>query len=109
MDHAAMPTSKSPPAEPAPEVEIYLRLPILHHFHTSQSTYAKSMEFAHETVNKIQSLNRRSIDPLAAKIWFAVEWTYELVGELADARPLVSFNLPCRSSTHVFLKSSGSS
>jgi hypothetical protein len=52
------------------------------------------MEFAHETIDKMQSLNRRSIDPLAVKIWFAVERTYELVGELAGARPSVSSIYP---------------
>ena len=94
VDHAPTPANKPAQAEPVPEVEIYLRLLILHHLHTSQSTYAKSMEFAHETIHKIQSLNRRSMDPLAAKIWFAVERTYELAGELADARPSVPLMLP---------------
>ena len=27
------------------------------------------------------------MDPIAAKVWFAVERAYELGGELADARP----------------------
>ena len=85
VDHA-VPTTKPIPVEPIPDVEIYLRPLILHHFHMSQTTHAKSMEFAHETIDKMQSLNWRSIDPLATKIWFAVERTYELVGELADAR-----------------------
>ncbi|KAG6867167.1 hypothetical protein C0993_006091 [Termitomyces sp. T159_Od127] len=73
---------------PVPEGEIYLRLLILHFLLTSPSTYQKALELSAETVQKMQSLNRRSMDPIAAKVWFAVERAYELGGELADARPL---------------------
>ncbi|EIM88919.1 diphenol oxidase-A2 [Stereum hirsutum FP-91666 SS1] len=73
--------------EPVPEVEFYLRLLILHHLLTSQSTYGKAMELVQETVQKMQALSRRSMDPVGAKIWFVVERTYELTGELSDARP----------------------
>ena len=76
-------------AEPVPEVEIYLRLLILHHLLTESESYPRALSLAQETVEKMQSLNRRSMDPIAAKIWSAVERTYELAGELADARPLV--------------------
>lgn len=76
-----------PPPEPVAEGEIYLRLLILHHLQTSPETYPKALGLAHETVEKMQKLNRRSMDPIAAKIWFAVERIYELGGELADVRP----------------------
>ncbi|KAI0064323.1 diphenol oxidase-A2 [Artomyces pyxidatus] len=88
IDPTPTPTSKSIPAEPVPEAEIYLRLLILHHLLTSPSNYAKATELAQDTVQKMQALNRRSLDPIAAKVWFAVERTYELAGELSDARPL---------------------
>ncbi|THH04071.1 hypothetical protein EW146_g10272, partial [Bondarzewia mesenterica] len=88
VDPAPTPSKSSPPSEPAPEVEIYLRLLILHRLLTSSSTYGKAMELAHETIEKIQSLNRRSMDAIAAKVWFAVERTYELSGELSEARSL---------------------
>ncbi|KAH7904895.1 PCI domain-containing protein, partial [Hygrophoropsis aurantiaca] len=85
-------TPSSPPtAEPVPEAEVYLRLLILHHLHTSKDTHAKSIELSHETVQKMQALNRRSMDPIAAKVWFTVERSYELGGELAAARPQVMF------------------
>lgn len=80
--------------EPVPEVEFYLRLLILHHFLTSQSTYGKAMELVQETVQKMQALSRRSMDPVGAKIWFVVERTYELTGELSDARPQVPHCCP---------------
>jgi len=81
------PQPKSTPGEPCPEVEIYLRLLVLHHLLTSKSTYDKAMPLAHDTVDKMQALNRRSMDPIASKVWFAVERTYEFTGELSDARP----------------------
>lgn len=84
-------TAQSPPrhthVEPVPEVEIYLRLLIIHFLLNDKSTYPKAMQIAQETVQKMQSLNRRSMDPIAAKVWYAVERTYELAGELAEARP----------------------
>ena len=80
-------TSKAPVTEPVPEGEVYIRLLILHLLHKSSETYVKSIQLARETVEKIQALNRRSMDPLAAKVWYALERSYELGGELADARP----------------------
>ncbi|KAF8190302.1 PCI domain-containing protein [Mycena galopus ATCC 62051] len=94
VDSAAAPAAASAPKapagpEPVPEVDMYLRLLMMHHFETSPSTYAKAIDLAHETVEKMQALNRRSMDPIAAKIWYALERAYELGGsELADARPL---------------------
>ncbi|KAA1472060.1 hypothetical protein DENSPDRAFT_838215 [Dentipellis sp. KUC8613] len=85
---SSTPPKTSPASDPVPEVEIYLRLLVLHHLLTNQSHYGKALELAQETIQKIQSLNRRSMDPIAAKVWFAVERAYELGAELSDARPL---------------------
>lgn len=74
-------------SETVPETEIYFRLLILYHLLTSASTYSEAINLANETVQKIQSLNRRSLDPIAARVWFALERAYELGGELSDARP----------------------
>ena len=86
VDPSAVSSRQSQP-EPIPEVEVYFRLLIIHHLLTSTATYPKAAKLAHETVEKMQLLNRRSMDPIAAKVWYAVERTYELGGELADARP----------------------
>lgn len=80
--------SPKTPSETVPETEIYFRLLILHHLLTSPSNYSEAINLANETVRKIQSLNRRSLDPIAARVWFALERAYELGGELSDARPL---------------------
>ena len=86
VDPASAP---KPPPEMVPETEIYFRLLILHHLIASPSSYSDAIGLANETVQKIQSLNRRSMDPIAAKVWFALERAYELGGELSDARPCV--------------------
>jgi len=86
---SAAPTPPKSTSEPVPEVEVYLRLLILHLFLASPSHYSKAFDLAHQTVDKVQALSRRSMDPLGAKVWFAVERIYELSGELADARPYV--------------------
>jgi len=75
------------PSAPVPEGEFYLRLLIIHHLLGSDATYLKALNLAQETAAKMQALNRRSMDPIAAKIWFAVERAFELGGELADGRP----------------------
>lgn len=79
--------SRSSAPDPVPEGEVYLRLLVLHHLLSTPATYGKALDLAHETVEKMQAWNRRSMDPIAAKIWFAVERAYELGGDLADARP----------------------
>ena len=86
VDSSPSPKTSS---ETVPETEIYFRLLILHHLLTSPSTYSEAIDLANETVQKIQSLNRRSLDPISARVWFALERAYELGGELSDARPCV--------------------
>jgi 26S proteasome regulatory subunit N3 len=87
MDVDAKPTVQ----EPAPEIEIYLRLLITYTLLSSSEGYGKALQLAKDTGEKILQLNRRSMDPIAAKVWYAVDRAYELGGELADARPYVTF------------------
>ncbi|KAF9010163.1 PCI domain-containing protein [Cyathus striatus] len=61
--------------------KIYLRLLIIHQLLKSSDNYAKALDL-------MQQLNRRSMDPIAAKIWFAVERAYELSERLSEARSL---------------------
>lgn len=85
-------TTKSSPVtvEPVPEIDIYLRLLIIHQLLKEGSPAAKARELSVETVKKMQALNRRSLDSIAAKVWFALERSFELGGDLAEARPLVN-------------------
>lgn len=88
MDVDDVSTAKSF-TDPVPEVQIYLQLLLIHHLLTNPETYPKAMALVQETIVKMQALNRRSMDPIAARVWYAVERTYELVGDLAEARPFV--------------------
>lgn len=81
--------TNSMPSEPVPEVEIYLRLLIIYNLLSSPEANSKALQLAKETGEKILQLNRRSMDTIAAKVWYAVDRAYELGGELADARPYV--------------------
>ncbi|KAF8155645.1 PCI domain-containing protein [Crassisporium funariophilum] len=81
-------SAQSSTPELVPEAEMYIRLLIINHLLSSEDTHEKALELANETVEKMQALNRRSMDAIAAKIWFAVDRAYEEAGELSDARPL---------------------
>ena len=94
MDVDDAPAPKPPTSDPVPEAQIYLQLLLIHYFLMKPETYSKAMALAKETVSKMQALNRRSMDPIAAKVWYAVERTYELAGDLAEARPYVQPNGP---------------
>lgn len=90
-------TPKSTAQEPVPEVEVYLRLLTVYTLLNSSETYAKALQLAKETGEKILQLNRRSMDPIAAKVWYAVDRAYELGGDLADARPcVILFSFPAK-------------
>jgi len=89
MDVDSIPIAKPPTSDPVPEVQIYLQLLLIHHLLTKPETHPKAMALVKETIAKMQALNRRSMDPIAAKVWYAVERTYELTGDLAEARPYV--------------------
>lgn len=78
-----------PTSDPLPEGEVYLRLLIIHFLLASPTTRSKAFTLAHETVEKIQAWNRRSLDALAARVWFALGRAYELAGELEQVRPYV--------------------
>lgn len=70
------------------EVTVYLRLLII----LANLDHGKVQEaeaFAHETVALISGLNRRTMDQLAAKVWFYLARTYELQGKLAELQPCV--------------------
>jgi len=89
MDVDDVPATKPPTSDPVPEAQIYLQLLLIHHLLAKSETYQKAMALVKETIAKMQALNRRSMDPIAAKVWYVVERTYELAGDLAEARPYV--------------------
>lgn len=78
-------STTKPPPEPIPEVDTYIRLLLILHF-LDTSDVPKAAQLTHETIAKIQALNRRSLDPLAAKIYFYLYRVHEVSGDLASIR-----------------------
>jgi 26S proteasome regulatory subunit N3 len=84
MDVDSTPSTKIS-AEPIPEIDVYLRLLFILHF-LDNSDLPKATKLTHETIEKIQSLNRRSLDPLAAKVYFYLDRVHEATGDLSSIR-----------------------
>jgi 26S proteasome regulatory subunit N3 len=74
-----------------PETDVYFRLLVIYVLLDSSSDTARksALQLAKETATKIQQLNRRTMDPVGAKIWWAYGRAYELVPglEIAELRP----------------------
>src|SRR4051812_9235509 len=91
MDIDVTTTSSSNVSKDLPEAEMYLRLLFIHYLLSTPSTESRqsALKLAKETVGKIQALNRRTMDPIGAKIWWAYGRAYEVVEgvQLAALRP----------------------
>lgn len=87
VDAAPQKKAAPPPSDPLPETEVYLSLLIIHYLLAEAQTREKSAKLAHETVEKIRTWNRRTMDPLAARVWFALGRAYELAGHFENLRP----------------------
>ncbi|KAI8883634.1 hypothetical protein K501DRAFT_219032 [Backusella circina FSU 941] len=70
-----------------PEVDIYITLNVLIYLLDNNES-EKGLELAGKTVEKIATLNRRTLDQLSARIYFYHARFYELQNRLADIRPL---------------------
>ncbi|CDZ97848.1 26S proteasome regulatory complex, subunit RPN3/PSMD3 [Phaffia rhodozyma] len=70
-----------------PEADVYLRL-LVTLVLIDTKALDKAEKVAHETVDLIQSLNRRSLDHLSAKVYFYLGRIYELQSKEAELRPL---------------------
>ncbi|KAF9433517.1 26S proteasome non-ATPase regulatory subunit [Entomortierella beljakovae] len=71
-----------------PEVDIYLHLLVMI-FLLDKGQLEKGIELSNITVKNVQELNRRSLDQLAAKVYFYYARFYELSGRLAEIRPVL--------------------
>ncbi|CAE6460226.1 unnamed protein product [Rhizoctonia solani] len=87
MDVDSTPSAK-PSGEPIPEIDVYIRLLLILHS-LDNSDLPKANKLTHETIEKIQSLNRRSLDPLAAKVYFYLDRVHEATGDLSSIRSLL--------------------
>eukprot|EP00127_Corallochytrium_limacisporum_P002273 Clim_evm61s109 gene=Clim_evmTU61s109 len=71
----------------SPEVDIYIRILIIAYFLRVKEDVAKAMEIAEETTSRALSQNRRTLDPLTAKVFYQLFRTYELSNRLPELRP----------------------
>ncbi|TIC03552.1 hypothetical protein E3Q17_00819 [Wallemia mellicola] len=67
-----------------PEVDIYLSLLVILRL-IDNSSLTSALELAFNTLNTIRALNKRSFDPLAAKVWFYYYRIHELLGQEQSA------------------------
>ncbi|KND03500.1 proteasome regulatory particle lid subunit RPN3 [Spizellomyces punctatus DAOM BR117] len=71
-----------------PEHEVYLSYLVLLYLH-DQKDYQQGMQLVIELVDKVQALNRRTLDQLAGRLYFYFARFYELADKLAEARPVL--------------------
>ncbi|CAG8737617.1 11288_t:CDS:10, partial [Dentiscutata erythropus] len=69
-----------------PEIDLYLHLLLMIYLLDKQE-FEKGIQLSNETIAKIQSLNRRTLDQLSARTYFYYARFYELTGNLAVIRP----------------------
>lgn len=78
--------SKPVTSEPNPEVDTYISLLFIL-FLIDSKEYAKAMELSLQTAERVHSLNRRTLDPIGAKVYFYLARVHELTDRLAEIRP----------------------
>ncbi|KAF9349475.1 26S proteasome non-ATPase regulatory subunit [Mortierella sp. AD094] len=69
-----------------PEVDVYLHLLVMIYL-LDKGQLEKGIELSNIAIKIVQELNRRSLDQLAAKVYFYYARFYELTGRLAEIRP----------------------
>lgn len=82
------PTTTAPPAKPTvitPELEVYLWL-LCVVFLVDNKNVATALKAVDLLMEKLDETNRRTMDPLSAKVYFYYSRIYELSGRLADVR-----------------------
>ncbi|KTW27669.1 hypothetical protein T552_02109 [Pneumocystis carinii B80] len=70
------------------EVDIYIHL-IIQIYLLDIKEYEKGAIFSQELVEKLQTVNRRSLDKISAKIYFYYSYFWEMQGKLSEIRPVI--------------------
>ncbi|CRH01706.1 26S proteasome regulatory subunit RPN3, putative [Plasmodium relictum] len=73
-----------------PEIEVFFYLMILLYL-LDKKSYEEAMELSTVIVNRINKLNRRSLDYINAKVYFYYSWVHELGGKLSEVRQKLLF------------------
>ncbi|KAK6120864.1 hypothetical protein DH2020_045391 [Rehmannia glutinosa] len=77
--------TQAPTKHVLPELEIYCYLLVLI-FLIDQKRYNEAKSCSSSSIARIKNLNRRTIDVLAARLYFYYSLSYELTGDLAEIR-----------------------
>lgn len=88
MDAASAAASGTPEGQPLPEVELYAYLLVLTLL-VDKKQFAAARTLAHAAVERLSQFNRRTLDPLAARIYFYLSLCHEQAGTLAEIRGLL--------------------
>ncbi|CAG8452911.1 4389_t:CDS:10 [Paraglomus occultum] len=71
-----------------PEIDFYLSLMVMIYLLDRQEL-EKGVQLANETTARLQTFSRRTLDQLSARIYFYYARFYELLGKLAEIRPIL--------------------
>lgn len=77
------------PTSIAPEVDVFLHLLVQVWLLNTDKDATRFKELSAQSVAKLRQYNRRSLDYLAAKIWFYYSWAHELTDDLESIVPLL--------------------
>ncbi|XWS25942.1 hypothetical protein CRYUN_Cryun27aG0110600 [Craigia yunnanensis] len=69
-----------------PELEIYCYLLVLLFLIDQKKKYNEAKACSTASINRLKSLNRRTLDVLASRLYFYYSYSYELTGDLAEIR-----------------------
>ncbi|GKV20903.1 hypothetical protein SLEP1_g30950 [Rubroshorea leprosula] len=76
---------QAPAKHPLPELEIYCYLLVLI-FLIDQKKYNDAKACSSASIARLKNVNRRTLDVLAARLYFYYSLSYELTGDLAEIR-----------------------
>jgi 26S proteasome regulatory subunit N3 len=76
----------APQRELTPEVEIFIGLLVLVHL-VDNKKVADAVNWANTLLGRLESFNRRTLDPLSSRVFFYYSRAHEINGHFAEIRP----------------------
>ncbi|CAD2101954.1 26S proteasome regulatory subunit RPN3, putative [Plasmodium vinckei brucechwatti] len=77
-------------ANSLPEIEVFLYILFMVHL-IDKKLYDECIELSTRIVNRVNKLNRRSLDFINAKVYFYYSWVHELRGKISQVRQELLF------------------
>ncbi|CAJ2675801.1 unnamed protein product [Trifolium pratense] len=85
VDTATSAAIQTPSKHLLPELEIYSYFLVLL-FLIDQKRYNEAKACSSASIDRLKSLNRRTVDVIASRLYFYYSYSYELTGDLAEIR-----------------------